>query len=145
MLTSAAMLSRRAVSLPEPDRNTILLFVSSVLMNGRTYRTGRLVTQMQILACVYRRSVRLAEGLSTMKVLGDSKDYRCLLKRPHHAPHTPEYEGGVQEPQGMQALRIVRLQKLKHCLQGLHIQVPGPQACVALRTISSVNVHCSSA
>ena len=49
MLTSAEIFSRRAASLPEPDRNTILLFVSSVLMNGRTYRTNRVASLMLVL------------------------------------------------------------------------------------------------
>ena len=50
VLTSEEMFSRRAASLPEPDKNTILLFVSSVLMNGRTCRTiQRLVKMLALL------------------------------------------------------------------------------------------------
>lgn len=135
MLTSAAMLPRRAASLPEPDRNTILLFVSSVLMKGRTCRDNPAVlsycsAHLYSQVCNRRHGGCSQGGSHSMEMLVRTCGMQISALEAHHAPDTPEYEWGIQEPQGMQALWIVRLQKLKYCLQGLHIQVPGTQACM---------------
>ena len=60
-----------------------------------------------------------------------------MERKAHHAPHTPEDERRVQEPQGMQALWIVRLQQLKHRLQSLDVQIPRAQPCTQ-QTIASL-------